>query len=145
MKKSINPTEYLLVKAMTNSEWDDCAFAIIHITKVWKKTQQNRLEAIKIFENDYDLKWLNYADTDVKFFKLSVDIYPKIEEWLSNKSQFFVELENDDLKKLSQPENRLNCYQMQVFRSGNAIYNALGKHTSEEFFTEEFSLEELTK
>lgn len=145
MKISINPTEHLLVKAMTDSEWDDCEFAIIHITDEWKKTQKNRLEAVKIFSDDYDLKWLNYADTNIEFFKLSDDNYPKIEEWLSDKSQFFVELENDDLKKLSQPENRLNCYQMQVYKSGNAIYNAFGKHTSEEFWTQEFSLEELTK
>ncbi|WBS74163.1 hypothetical protein PF438_14810 [Elizabethkingia meningoseptica] len=143
MKKSIKPTEYLLIKA--KSEWDDCDFAIIHITEEWKKVQKNRLEAVKIVENDSNLKWLNYEDVKVEFFKFCKENYPQIEEWLSDKSQFFVELENDDLKKLLQPENRLNCYQMQVYKSGNAIYNAFGKHTSEEFWTQEFSLEELTK
>ena len=145
MKISINPTEHLLLKAMTDSEWDDCEFAIIHITEEWKVTQKKRLKAIEFFEDDYDLKWFNYADTDIEFFKLSQDNFPQIEEWLSKKNQFFIELEDDDLKKLSQPENRLNCYQMQVYKSGNAIYNAFGKHTNEEFYTQEFSLEELTK
>jgi len=32
---------------------------------------------------------------------------------------------------------------MQVFKNGNDIYNAFGKHTSEEFWTEEFSLHQL--
>ena len=63
MKTSTKPTEYLLIKAMTNSEWDDCNFAIININKDWKQNQKKRLEAVKMVENDYDLKWLNYADT----------------------------------------------------------------------------------
>lgn len=143
MKKSIKPTEYLLIKA--KSEWDDCDFAIIHITEEWKKTQKKRVEVAKIVENDSDLKWLNYEDVKVEFFKFSKENYPQIEEWLSEKNQFFVELEKDDLKQLLQPEHDLHNRQMQVFRSGYAIYNAFGKHTSEEFWTQEFSLEELTK
>lgn len=88
MKISNNPTEYLLLKAMTNSEWDDCNFAIIHITEEWKVNQKKRLEVSKIVENDNDLKWLNYADTDIEFFKFSLKKYPQIEEWLSGKNQF---------------------------------------------------------
>ena len=145
MKTSLTPTEYLLIKAMTNSEWDDCDFAIIHITDDWKQTQKKRLEAVKPLENDYDLKWLNYTDTNIEFFKFSEEHYPEIQKWLSERSRIFIELETDDLKRLLQPENRLNCYQMQVYKKGNAIYNAFGKHTSEEFWTEEFSLWELTQ
>ncbi len=47
MKKSIKATEYLLIKAKTNCEWDNGDFAIIHITDDWKQTQQKRLEAVK--------------------------------------------------------------------------------------------------
>jgi hypothetical protein len=145
MKNSIKATEYLLIKAMTNSEWDNGDFAIIHITEDWKQTQKKRLEAVKIVENDYDLKWLNYADTNVEFFRFSEEKYPEVKQWLSESNRIFIELEKEDLKKMLQPENNLNCYQMQVFKSGNAIYNAFGKHTGEEFWTKEFSLLELTK
>ena len=145
MKTSLTPTEYLLIKAMTNSEWDDCDFAIIHITDDWKQTQKKRLEAVKPLENDYDLKWLNYTDTNIEFFKFSEEHYPEIQKWLSERSRIFIELEKDDLKRLLQPENSLNCYQMQVYKNGNTIYNAFGKHTIEEFWTEEFSLWELTQ
>jgi hypothetical protein len=68
-----------------------------------------------------------------------------VEEWLSERSRIFIELEKDDLKNLSQPENSLSCYQMQVYKNGYAIYNAFGKHTGEEFWTEEFSLAQLTQ
>lgn len=145
MKISLNPTEYLLIKAMTNSEWDECGFAIIQITEDWKRTQKKRLETVKTVENDYDLKGLNYADTNVEFFKFSEELYPQVEEWLSERSRIFIELEKDDLKKMLQPENSLNCYQMQVYKNGYAIYKAFGKHTGEEFWTEEFSLHQLTQ
>lgn len=145
MKESNKATEYLLIKPKTNSEWDNGDFAIIHITEDWKQTQHKRLEAVKIVENDYDLKWLNYEHTNIEFFKFSEQIYPEIQEWLSGISRIFIELEKDDLKKFLQPENNLNCYQMQVFKNGNAIYNAFGKHTGEEFWIEEFSLSELSE
>ena len=145
MKLSDKPTEYILLKAGNNSEWDLCEFAIIHVSEEWKKTQKKRLKVVKLVENDDDLKWLNYADTNVEFFKFSKELYPEVEDWLSERSRIFIELETDDLKRLLQPENRLNCYQMQVYKKGNAIYNAFGKHTSEEFWTEEFSLWELTQ
>ena len=109
MKLSDKPTEYLLIRALTNSDWDECDFAIINITDEWKQTQKKRLETAKTVENDYDLKWLNYADTNVEFFKFLGEDYPEIEELLSEKSQIFIELETGDLKKLLQPENSLNC------------------------------------
>lgn len=143
MKVSIKPTEYLLVKAMTDSEGDNCNFAVIHITEDWKRIQKKRLEVVEKVENDNDLKWLNYADTNIEFFKFSEENYPEVEEWLLDRSKIFIELEKDDLKKLFQPDNNLHCYQMQVFKNGNAIYNAFGKHTNEEFWTEEFTLTSL--
>lgn len=145
MKTSLKPTEYLVIKAMNTSECDDFGFAIIHITDEWKKTQKRRLEVVKLVENDYNLKWLNYADINVEFFIFSKEHYPEVEEWLSERNQIFIELRKEDLKKLLTHENRPHNYQMQVFKNGNAIYNAFGKHTSEEFWTDEFSLWELTQ
>ncbi len=44
MKLSDKPTAYVLLKAGTNSEWDNCNFAIVHITEDWKKEQQKGLK-----------------------------------------------------------------------------------------------------
>ncbi|WP_106916666.1 hypothetical protein [Chryseobacterium aurantiacum] len=143
MKRSDMPTEYLLVKAKTNSEWDACDFAIINITGEWKQTQKKRLEVIKIIETDEDIKSLNYFDTHVEFFRFSKVYYPVVEEWLSERNRVFIELEKEDLKELKQPKNSLCHYQMQISKDGNAIYKAYGKPTEEEFRTVEFSLWEL--
>lgn len=117
MKKSIEATEYLLIKAKTNSEWDNGDCAIIHITEDWKKTQKKRLEAVKAVENEYDLKWLNHADTNIEFFTFSKELYPEVEDWLSESSRIFIELEKDDLKKFLQPENNLNCIKCRSIRT----------------------------
>jgi hypothetical protein len=53
-----------------------------------EKIQKKRLEVVKIVKNDSDLKWLNYEDVKVEFFKFSKENYPQIEEWLSEKINF---------------------------------------------------------
>lgn len=145
MKASKYPTDYILIKAITNSELDECSFAIIHINEEWKHIQRKRLSVIKSVENDSNLKCLNYSDNCVEFFKFSEEKYPEVEKWLSEQNQTFIELEKDDFNKFSLLENSLIGYQMQIFKNGNAIYNAFCKHTDEEFWTEEFSLFQLAQ
>ena len=88
MKLSDKTTAHILVKANTNSEWDNCEFAIIHLSEEWKKEQVKRLALVKPLEGNH-------------YF------------WL-------------------------------VLRAnGTGYYTAYGKHTSEEFWTEEFLLTKL--
>ena len=140
MKLLDKTTAHLLVKANTNSEWDNCEFAIIHITEDWKKEQAKRLEAVKPFAEDYNFQSLNYYDTAVEFYRTSEDDRPDIEELLADKEWVLVELENEEQETFTVPENRMDSYRLVVYRSGNAIYKEYGKHTSEEFWTEEFDL-----
>lgn len=143
MKISQTPTEYLLIKAGTNSEWDNCNFAIVHITEEWKKEQVKRLEAVKPFTEDYNFQSLNYYDTAVDFYTADEDHNPDLYQWLENKSMAYVEISKSELETLSVPENRLDCYRLVVYKTGTALYKACGKHTNEEFWTEEFSLTSL--
>lgn len=143
MKLSDKPTAHLLLKAGTNSEWDNCSFAIVHITEDWKKEQQKRLEMVKPFAEDYFLQSLNYYDTAVDFYTADEDDNPDLYKWLENKPMVFVEVDKDELETLSVPENRLDCYRLVMYKTGTAMYKAYGKHTSEEFWTEEFPLTSL--
>lgn len=140
MKTTDKATAYILVKADTNSEWDFCDFAIIHITADWKKEQAKRLEAIKPFEEDYTLLSMNYYDTAVDFYRIGDVDHPDIEELLAGKEWVFVELAEDEHKNLAVPDQSLDCYRLAVHRSGTATYKAYGKHTGEEFWTEDFDL-----
>ncbi len=140
MKLLDKPTAYILLRAGTNSEWDNCDFAIVHITENWKTEQQKRLKAIEPFEDDYYFQSMNYYDTVVDFYTVDDEDNPDLEKWLGEKPMVFVEVDKDELETLSVPENRLDCYRLVLYKTGTAMYKAYGKHTSEEFYTEEFPI-----
>ncbi|SJN50487.1 hypothetical protein [Sphingobacterium sp. JB170] len=143
MKLSDKATAHILVKDTTNSEWDNCGFAIVHLSEEWKKEQQKRLEMVKPFAEDYNFQSLNYYDTAVEFYRTDESDQPDIDELLTDKEWAFVEFGTEEQEAFAVPENRLDCYRLVVYRNGNAIYKAYGKHTSEEFWTEEFDLNTL--
>lgn len=143
MKSAINNTGYMLIKARTNSEWDNCEFAIVHVTEDWRKEQAKRLEAVKPFAGDYCFQSLNYYDSAVDFYVTGENDHPDIAALLAGKEWAFVELDDNEQETFTVPENRLDCYRLKVYGTGNAKYCAYGKHTDEEFWTEEFSLAQL--
>lgn len=142
MKTSDKPTADILIKASTDSEWDCCEFAFIHLSEEWGKLQAKRLEAVKPFKDDYSFQSMRFYDYSVKFFQ-SGDEEPDIEELLADREWVFVELDDDELDELTSPENSLDFYKIVIYRDGNARYEAFGKHTNEEFYTNEFPLQQL--
>lgn len=143
MRISEKPTEYILIRAQTESEWDYCDFALIHVSEEWKKLQAERLEAVKPFANDYNFSSMNFYDIFVNFYHTGDEGEPEIEKLLADKDWAFVELESNELNSLIPPESSLFCYRIVIYRSGGARYEAYGKHTNEEFWTQVFSLQQL--
>ena len=80
----------------------------------------------------------------VDFFQSGDEKEPNVEELLADKQWVFVELDDGELDKLTPPESCLDCYILVLYRNGNARYEAFGKHTSEEFGTNIFLLQQLT-
>lgn len=144
MKTSDKPTVNILIKADTNSEWDCCEFAIIHLSKEWKKLQATRLETVKPFTDDYTFQSIRFYSTSVEFYQHNDERTPDIEELLADKDWAFVEIDENELDKLTPPENSLDFYTLEIHRDGNARYKAYGKHTNEEFWTNKFPLQQLT-
>lgn len=143
MKLSDKPTAHLLLRAGTNSEWDNCSFAIVHLSEDWKKEQAKRLKAVQPFAEDYYFQSMNYYDTAVDFYTIDEEDNPDLETWLADKPMVFVEMDKEELETLSVPENRLDCYRLVIYKTGTAMYKAYGKHTGEEFYTEEFPLTQI--
>lgn len=142
MKISNIPTDYLLIKAFNESEL--CDFAIIHTTEQWKVKQKERMIAVTQFKNDDSFKWLNYKDESVDFFRYSDEDRPEIKQWLSENNMLFIETDAEELKMLKGIDFKISSYQMQVFNNGNAVYSCFEKNLGDEFWTCEFSLNELT-
>lgn len=146
MKISDKPTGYILIKAHTDSEWDCCDFALIYLSEEWKRQQAKRLEAVKPFADNDTFSSINFYDSSVNFFQTGDEDEPDVEELLADKEWAFVELDDDDeTDRMTSPENRLECYKLVIYRDGNARYEAIGKYTNEEFWTSEFSLQQLTE
>lgn len=141
MKITEKATDKILVRAYTNSEWDNCNFAIIHINDKWKDRMRKRIKLITpIASEDKAFAAVQYYDTSVHF-------YHEEEEWLDtilgSRYWSFVELDDAEEKDFPVPENRLNIYRLSLFSNGVLMYAAWGKHTQEEFFTEELILSEI--
>lgn len=145
MKISDKPTAQILIKANTSSEWDCCEFALIHITEQWMKQQAERLEAVKPLTSDLSFQSTRYYTNSVEFYQSGDNGNLDIEQLLSGKDWVFVELEEDELDRHTPPENSLDFYKIVIYRDGNARFEAFGKYTDEEFWTSEFSLQQLTE
>jgi hypothetical protein len=140
MKATTQPTANILIRAYTNSDWDECQFAIIHCDKEWKETMKNRVECVQPFSNDYNFCCLKYYDTSVDFYRTDEE---DIEELLQDKEWVFVELNEDEQETFLVPENGLDTYSISIYRTGTAKFSACGKHTGEDFWTEEFNLKSI--
>lgn len=140
MKASSTITDFVLVKADTNSDWDECQFALIHCTAEWRERMKQRLQSVQPFAEDYNFCSLNYYDTAVDFYRTDEDEQPDIHAFLNEKDWTFVELDEDEQGRFLLPESALDTYRLRLYRSGTAIYTAYGKHSGEEFYTAEFSV-----
>ena len=143
MQLSETPTDHILVRARTDSEWDSCDFAIISISEGWRKVQLERLEAITPFANDLSFFSLHFFDGAADFYQPGDDGLPDIDELLGDNEWAFVELTQEEQDNLTPPESALDCYEMVLYKDGDAKYTAYGKYTSEEFWTTELPLRKI--
>lgn len=143
MELSDKPTNHILLRAGTGSEWDNCDYAIIDATDAWRKDMQTKLAAVNAFSGDPNFQSLNYFHGAVNFYKTDEDEMPDVDQLLSDKMFAFMHLDESEARKFFIPESRLDCYTLEIFGNGSARFTASGKHTGEQFWTEEFSLKEV--
>ncbi len=141
MKTTLQPTNHILVKAYTDSEWDECHFAIIYCGENWAERLAKRLDAMQPFADDYNFCSLTFYDTSADFYRINEEL----NVLSTDKAWDFVQLEDDEEQNFSVPENRLNTYQISLYRDGTIKYSAYGKHTGEEFWTEELPARDILK
>ncbi len=143
MKTSQQPTNRILVRAHTDSEWDFCDFAIIDCGKEWADRTAKRLDAARTLYDDTDFFSCCYFDGGVSF---CVSREEDLDELLPDGNVWtFVELEDGEQERFAVPESRLECYRQVLYKSDYGRYTALGKHTGEEFYTEDLPLGEITE
>jgi hypothetical protein len=142
MKQSTTPTPFIMVRAYTTSEWDNCDFVIFQITDNWLETLQNRATKLELFKQDTDFDSAGWFDWPLGFF---VDLPEELAEVLSEEGWLFIETSDDEINKLAQPENALDLYQIRICAGGTFQYVANGKYSGEVFYTESISISRLLK
>lgn len=135
-----------MILADTASEWDNCDFAIVHITDEWRTLMRQRLSRIERFITDEDPCSIRYYDSPMGFYQNDYEKENGIPEDLLDEGEVwcYVTLDENEPEDLLLPESRLDTHILTVYPHGTALFNASGKHTGEEYWTEGFEIAELT-
>lgn len=129
----------LVVGAFTNSEWDSVDVALVNLTDDLIDMVKEVKGIIDGFPKDFDFYSLSkfYAD-----FELMIDNEGGLndlvsEEFIIGEGFIIGEVDVDvNLDNLSIPENAIDTQQI-IFTRDGFSFKAYGKHTSEEFWTNE--------
>ncbi|MDO4229047.1 MAG: hypothetical protein Q4C98_04470 [Capnocytophaga sp.] len=143
MKIANKNTKHILLKAYTTSDWDTCDFAILRIDEAWKKELRKRLKLVEFIDDMSNFASVLFRDSVVSFYATDEDDMPHIDTLLGDKNWQFVTFENNETNLFNTPTSTLNLYQMVVCKGGYAYFQAFGKHTGDEFYTDDFNLNTL--
>jgi len=143
MKRSRKPTEDIIIKANIRSDFYTVEFAILKISQGWVELTNQRLAAIKNFEAGFSIHNHSFWHSPLKFYKsplgqnLPVKILPKYEDWA------FITLNAEEENTLPVIETGSGAHQFIITKDGISHFRAHGRHSGEEFWTEEFNLYKL--
>ncbi len=122
----------VLIKAGSNSEWDSVSHFLLHLNQQFIKHIQEIQDKLKIFEPDIvSLKLFNPFDG--KFVNIDEDKNP--EYFLNN-----ITITQNESYFL--PAQVINSYHILIDKYAISFIG-YGKHTGEEFYSYEVSIEEL--
>jgi hypothetical protein len=143
MKRSIIPTNHILINA--HSIIDLCIdyFAIIYLPESFRAILQQHLDTLDILTSDTSFHNLSYWDSSCQFYcdqetKLYAEtVIPTGKDWA------FIDLEPGEVQSLLAPKEALEAHQLLIYKNGYANFKALSKYTNEVYMTETISIKEL--
>lgn len=141
MKISTTPTNHLLVRAYTCSDWDDCDFAVISCDHAWRERMVSRLEAAGGFKPDESFLSFHYIDNSVEFYVSQDETF--FDGLPESGAPLFIEPEKDEETSFKTPETYMDSGRLVIDRNGSAHYARYAKYTGDEFFTDSFSLPDI--
>jgi hypothetical protein len=136
MKISTTPTNYIVIKAHTASEWDGCDFAIVMLSEHYLSLLEQRINKAAAFKEEMSFEHLTYWDSPDGWFVADDeedqwDIISSIQG-----SWAFVDLDEDAIEKFVKPEQDIDTSNIRIHDDGTIQFFAHAKHTSEEFWTD---------
>ncbi|WP_293906061.1 hypothetical protein [Sphingobacterium sp. UBA5670] len=145
MNLSHIPTDYIIVRAQTNSDWDNCSFAIITISLEWRKEQAKRIRFFKAFENCNTFYAAQFFNAEIQFFDADYGLSEIVEGFEQQMGWCFLEATQNEIAHLHTPQSTIGTSCICIDAFGNGTYKGWADYSSEEFFTDQFSIEEILK
>jgi hypothetical protein len=142
MKHSKTPTDHIVIRATTNSEWDTCDFVLVSITDGFLQRLQQRQSLVETLPKDSSFYSMSYWECVDKWCVHTGDDY-EFESMLqeSKEGWCFVELEEGEEEELFLVEQRVDTQTIDIDKTFFK-FKGYGKHTSEEFWTEDVNTKE---
>lgn len=141
MTLSEKPTNKILLKAYTNSEWDTCNIAVFSIDNAYLEVLKRRRNIIQHLDNTDDAVFA--IESLMQPCEFNYDSSYELLELLGKKNWSYVNITDEELGKLLKPDNRLDETRSKVYVDGTVAFKATGKHTDEEFWTDSINLNDL--
>lgn len=143
MKLTTEPTDTIVIKAQTNSEWDSCEFALVPVPDLDKINKVlEHIHTIKKINSDvFKVSFWDYAN----FYSSTEGLNETVIEFLDEGSEgwSFIEITEEELKNLEETEQKIDTIQMCVDVYNTILWKGYGKYTSEEFYTDDISVQKL--
>lgn len=143
MKRSIIPTNHILINAHSTIDLCIDYFAIIYLPESFRAILQQRLYTLELFTSDTSFHNLSYWDSYCQFYcdqetKLYTEtVIPTGNDWA------FIDLEPGEEQSLFAPKEALEAHQLLIYKNGYSNFKALSKYTTEVYMTETISIKEL--
>ena len=138
MYYSETPTDYLFIRAETNSEFSACHFVIIHITETWKERMQHRLEAIRCVAGDDACKHIAYRASPVGFYVFAnadqENTYKNVSDWC------FIQTTENELEEMETIGIEMCGHEVLIEPCGDAWHRAYDDQNNDEFYSHDVKL-----
>ena len=148
MKLSKERTGYILIPAQVSSEWDFCNYCLVSFDDKILERWRNYSRALEQLRENIayptEIHRLSIREHSM-FLNLDEDNeeYTEIIEELKELPFVHVALEEGEEDKLQVPEQRIDCLQANFYTGGRMSFIGYGKHTSEEFWTDDVEIDKL--
>jgi hypothetical protein len=144
MKITDQPTEYVLIRTVTQGNWDPNHFAVLHLTAAWVFIMRQRLKALEPVRKDKTFYSMTYWDEPMGYYccdqqdeigRLLLDMY------LNGRSWCFISLDDpEEYLGWHLAENRMVSHMMTIGQDCNSSYMCFSRVEDFDFATEPFSL-----
>lgn len=129
-------TKYLILTARTNSEWDSAQFALIPISLPIISELCKKIRLAKRLKKQ-GIDYLLSYDNSIVFFR-ELEELPNNLQVEEGKIKFH-SFTDEEVEKFTKPEQSLEGLTLKI-SAFDVLWLAYGKNTSEEFWTDDISL-----